>query len=122
MNDIDELERLARAALVRGQEDCEDLHDWFSQEEFMSNMLLHPVDARFTAACQPKTILELIAEMRRLRIDAERYRWTRQGKPFWVKVPVKDKFVEYFMGAKPEKRFPECLDSSVDAARAKEPA
>jgi hypothetical protein len=53
--------------------------------------------------------------------DAARYRWIRQGKPVFVKVPVKDKHVEYFIGAKLEPKFPECFDASVDAARAKEP-
>lgn len=67
MIDIDELERLAKAALSRGEEDCVDLKDWFSQEEFMSNMLLHPVDARFAEGCSPAAILSLTAEVRRLR-------------------------------------------------------
>lgn len=67
MIDIDALERLAKTALSRGQEDCESLDDWFSQEEFMSNMLLHPVDARFAEACTPRSILALIAEVRALR-------------------------------------------------------
>ena len=67
MIDIDQLEALAKAALSRGEEDCESLDDWLSAEEFMSNMLLHPIDARFAEACKPKSILELCAEVRRLR-------------------------------------------------------
>lgn len=67
--DLDNLERLAKAALSRGEEDCESLDEWFSQEEFMSNMLLHPVDARFAEACKPRAMLELIAEVRRLQTD-----------------------------------------------------
>lgn len=59
----------------------------------------------------------LEAEVRALREDAERWRWIRQGKSVWVKVPVKDKHVEYFIGNKPEAKFPECFDAAVDAAR-----
>ena len=67
MMDLEKLEALAKAALGRGEEDCESLNDWFSAEEYMSNMLLHPVDARFAEACTPTAILALIAEVRALR-------------------------------------------------------
>lgn len=36
------------------------------------------VNAAFIAAANPATILALIAEVRALRADAERYRWLRQ--------------------------------------------
>ena len=66
----------------------------------------------FRADCE-KHAEELFA----VQVDAERYRWIRQGKPLWVKVPVKDKQVEYFIGAKPERLFPERFDAAIDAAR-----
>jgi hypothetical protein len=56
------------------------------------------------------------ADIDAMRLDAERYRWIRQGKTLWVKVPVRDKHVEYFIGAKPETAFPEQLDAAIDAA------
>lgn len=128
MIDIDELEKLAEAA--GGQPWSEDGYIVFEDipgggdvvgRIDIANALCGEV-ADFIGTVNPAAVLALISEMRRLREDAERYRWIRQGKPFWVKVPVKDKSVEYFMGAKVEKRFPECLDSSIDAARAKESA
>lgn len=73
MIDLDHLESLAKAALSRGQEDCESLNDWLTAEEFMSSMLLHPIDARFAEAARPVAALALIAEVRALREDAERY-------------------------------------------------
>jgi hypothetical protein len=75
--DLDQLEALAKAALTRGQEDCESLNDWFSREEFIVNMLLHPVDARFAEAATPRAIIELIAEVRRLHDLEEAIRHDR---------------------------------------------
>lgn len=52
---------------------------------------------------------------------AELYRWMRTGKPLFVKVPLDNgKFVEYYLGHKPEKRFGECLDKAICEAIAKE--
>jgi PAS domain-containing protein len=196
MNDLEKIEALAKAAIARGEEIGEE--SWYSEKEFVCNMLMHPDDAKFSAAANPTTILELVAEVRRLREenmlcraavedavdmvdvcasehdddasqgalratkrvlseaigkacprlmmerpegqklyglhwrelreenealreDAERYRWIRQGKPVWVKVPVKDKHVEYFIGHKPEPKFPECFDAAIDATREAQP-
>jgi hypothetical protein len=66
---LDEIERLAKAALSRGQEDCESLDEWLSKNEFVSNMLLHPVDAEFASACTPNAVLSIIAEIKRLRTE-----------------------------------------------------
>jgi hypothetical protein len=91
MIDIDALEALAKSALSRGEEDCESLDDWLSADEFMSSMLLHPIDARFAEAMTPSAIVALIAEVRALReiqaanveikmalnVEAQRYRWFR---------------------------------------------
>ena len=110
MVDLDEIERLAKAALSRGEEDCESLDDWLSAEEFMSNMLLHPIDARFAEACTPTAILELVSEVRRLREDAERYRWLRNHKhldSWWSVAGPKDRCAN--------------IDADIDAAREDQP-
>ncbi|MBG6287709.1 hypothetical protein I5I61_09660 [Pseudomonas nitroreducens] len=38
-----------------------------------------PIKAEYIAAANPTTILELIAEVERLRKDAERYRWLKEN-------------------------------------------
>lgn len=127
MIDLDNLEVLAKAALSRGQEDCESLSDWFSQEEFMSNMLLHPVDARFAEACTPSSILALIAEVRVLREDAERWRLARdqatiyQGNNVGCFVEFKKYDAEPAERPRIGKAFTDAVDAAIDAARAKEP-
>jgi hypothetical protein len=63
--DLDDLERLAKAAIARGEEIGEE--SWYSEEEFVCNMLMHPDDAKFSEAANPTAILELVAEVRRLR-------------------------------------------------------
>jgi hypothetical protein len=71
--DLDQLERLANGVLARNEEIGEE--SWYSKEEFVCNMLMHPGDAEFSAATTPAAILELVAEVRRLREDAERLDW-----------------------------------------------
>jgi hypothetical protein len=65
MIDIDKLESLAKDAIARGEEIGEE--SWYSKEEYVFNMLMHPDDATFAEATAPAAILALIAEVRALR-------------------------------------------------------
>jgi hypothetical protein len=105
-----------------------------------------PIDesqvAAHIEANSPKAILELCTEIRRLRedlqaakllahanaemfraekVDGDRYRWMRRGMPLNVTVPLPSgKHVHYFLGHKPEEKFPECLDVAIDEVISKE--
>lgn len=89
MINLDDLERLAKAAIARGEEIGEE--SWYSEEEFVCNMLMHPDDAKFSEAANPTVILELVAEARRLReerrqalLDAERNRVGVEIRREWM--------------------------------------
>jgi hypothetical protein len=132
MIDIDKLEALAKAA--GGDEwtptygtRLDPARVWLPDGDGIAQCFSNighqpePIDAddvaEYIGSASPANVLALIAEVRALREDAERWRWIRQGKSVWVKVPVKEKHVEYFIGHKPEPKFPECFDKAVDAAR-----
>jgi hypothetical protein len=77
-------------------------------------------------AMDPAAILALIAEVRELRADAERYRFLRDGQAdtsdfccasleIYLPVPPRDK-------AEPPRKHSACFDAAIDAARAKEKA
>jgi hypothetical protein len=148
MTNLDELEQLAKAAITSGLPgdrmmfalkamDPEGMLTLIAEVRALRerrngpgtpaarfSYLLHELEALFPGVVDPvlsdSPETKLLDAVRALREDAERYRWARQGKPLWVKVPVKDKQVEYFIGAKLERLFPERFDAAVDAARAKE--
>jgi hypothetical protein len=167
--DLDKLETLAKAAGGESwSTECgpagtfDGMHVWGPDGDSVCRVFGNignwpePIDesqiAAHIEANSPKAILELCAEVRRLRErleiddrhpydgihcrdvtiktqddiieslqkDADRYRWMRRGMPLNVTVPVKDKEVHYFLGHKPEAKFPECLDAAIDAVIAKE--
>jgi hypothetical protein len=69
-------------------------------------------DMQFIAECDPAAVLELIAEVERLRAEAERYRWLRdKSEPgicaFYLSVG------QAFMGVKFAR---ETVDEAIDAA------
>jgi len=120
---LDELERLAKAAsegpwtdggdgdlvgslgqpLIKGEYGYE---GYFAWDE----------DAAYCAAANPTAILELVAEVRRLREDAERYRWLRRRDLDTIDMGG------LFVGLVPDNLVINDidLDQSIDAARAKE--
>jgi hypothetical protein len=143
MTDIDELERLAKEA-TRGDWKVERHLDWvYPQTEVRATEIDRPVarfvdgeptfcctigkaerewaNADFIAAANPVAVLEIVAEVHRLREDAERYRWLR-GQ-YW---DASNLFV--VAGSKSQVRLgTDCpnhdrLDAAIDAARAKDRA
>lgn len=69
MIDIEELERLAKAAQANSDNIGE--QDWYASEEIsalMHGLIAHD-DAGLMAGCTPNVILELVAELRRLRAE-----------------------------------------------------
>jgi hypothetical protein len=76
-----------------------------------------PSDQAFIAAANPAAVLELIAEVERLRVEAERYRWLRdKSEPgictFYLSVGQAFKGVKFA---------PETVDEAIDAAIASLP-
>jgi hypothetical protein len=65
MIDVDKLEALAKAAADHGEKIGET--SWYTESEFIVNMMMHPIDAELAEATTPDAILELCAEVRRLR-------------------------------------------------------
>jgi hypothetical protein len=168
MIDIETLETLARVAggetwsTETGRGTFDGMYVWYEDGDsvcrvfgnlgHMPEPIMEEELAEYIAAANPAAILELCAEVRRLRErleiddrhpydgiycrdvtiktqddiieslqkDADRYRWMRRGMPLNVTVPVKDKEVHYFLGHKPEAKFPECLDAAIDEVISKE--
>ena len=98
MINLDELERLAKESLWTGDwnascgtVDCAYSADSKFAGEF--DEIAHPVPngvSDYIAAAQPKAILELVAEVRRLREDAMRYQWMRDRARVIVEDPAED--------------------------------
>jgi hypothetical protein len=65
--DIEKLKALALAAAS---------NVWYGEWEILDGISSDKA-ARLIAACSPAAVLELIAEVERLRVDAERYRFVR---------------------------------------------
>ena len=65
MTDLDELERLAKAALA--QNDEPELEHWYESYILCSKIcLMNVIDSIFIEKCTPKTVLQLIAANRKL--------------------------------------------------------
>lgn len=126
MVNLDALERLAKAAIARGEEIGE--KNWYSEEECVCNMLMHPDDAKFSEAANPTVILELVAEVRALREDATRLDWIEDrisdSAAVWM-LPCGEslRFVQVRHFGELAENYPtvEGLRNAIDAARAKEP-
>ena len=88
---------------------------WYGAHELADGTTYEPgVD--FIVECNPATVLALIAEVERLRADAERYRWLTED-PGYNRPHLNGKavYVNWF-GTK------QALDAAVDAALEKEKA
>lgn len=70
MTDIEELERLARAATPDAE--------WFSAETISNDLLADHDDATFITTATPAAVLELIERLRQAECDAARWRHARQ--------------------------------------------
>jgi hypothetical protein len=68
--DIEKLKELALAAPKK---------EWYSEHQIADGITWEGSIA-FIAACSAAAVLELIAEVERLRADATRYRWLRNPK------------------------------------------
>ena len=106
MTDIDELERLARAATPDAE--------WFSAETICYDLLADENDAAYISAANPSAVLELIGRLKAAEQDAARWRHARQhlaiedieGWAGWV-------------GHLPDEEESRKADAAIDAALAK---
>lgn len=75
--------------------------------------ILRQEDVRYVAAAHPAAVLELIAEVERLRKDAARYRLIRNYYPALLLDMLEDR-------PKPDDAFAEELDAAIDNATGSE--